>query len=86
MKTYEGTITAGAHQGHVRVELPDGHRISLRAGEQVLQQAQALLGRRVRFQAMLHESTLSLASPIFVIGSQFGLQAVRAEAERQAAE
>lgn len=83
MKTYEGTIQ-GARGGCVRVELCDGKRIDMRAGERVQQQAEAMLGRRVRFQAELHESTLSLSSPIFVIGSSYGL--VAAQAKAQAAE
>lgn len=86
MKTFEGIIQ-GLRGGCVRVELLDGKRIDLRAGEAVKQQAEALQGRRVRFQAELHESTLSLSSPIFVIGSQMGLVAAQAQSQAgQAAE
>lgn len=77
MKTFEATcLGRGSHSGNVWVELTTGERIELKAGADTQDAAERLQGRRVRFQAMLHESTLSLASPIFVIGSQFGLQAV----------
>ncbi len=79
MKTFEGIIQ-GLRGGCVRVELSDGKRIDLKAGEAVQAQAEALQGRRVRFQAELHESTLSLSSPIFVIGSSMGLVAAQAQA------
>jgi hypothetical protein len=85
MKSFEGTVLKTTQLG-VLFELPCGRRLALKAGEAVLQQADALLGRRVRFQAHLHESTLSLASPIFVIGSSYGLQAVQAQARAEAAE
>lgn len=88
MRTYTATVIA-AREGFVTAELPTGERIDLKAGAEVEARAEALRGRRVRFQAMLHESTLSLASPIFVIGSQYGLQAVAPaafEAEAEAAE
>lgn len=75
MRTYEATIHA-AREGFVTVELPTGERLDLKAGADVEAQAERMRGRRARFQAFLHESTLSLASPIFVIGSQHGLQAV----------
>ena len=79
MKTFEGIIARAQRRDSVCVEFRDGNRIELLAGAAVREQAEALLGRRVRFQAQLHESTLSLSSPIFVVGSQFGLQALAGE-------
>lgn len=75
-KLFEGTVIT-RHEGGVLLEMLDGKRITVKAGDQVQAQAENLIGKRVRFQAMLHESTPCLASPIFVVGSQFGLQAVR---------
>lgn len=91
MRTYTAIILS-AREGFVNVELPCGSRVELKAGADVEAQAERMTGRSVRFQALLHESTLSLASPIFVIGSQHGLKAVAdaavrpTQAEAEAAE
>jgi len=75
VKTYEGRIL---DVSDCVVTVEQGWRtVELKAGADVCKQAEALKGRKVRFQAQLHESTVHLASPIFVIGSGFGLQAVR---------
>ena len=88
MKTFEATVlgSLGDVPGRVWVETLDGHRMHVVAGEAVRVQAETLIGRRVRFQAALHESTLSLSSPIFVVGSQYGLQAVRGQPVAQKSE
>ena len=81
MRTFVGTVK-GFAPGQLTIELPCGTRKTLRCGEETRRQGLSLLGRSVRFQAFLDEGTESLASPLFVIGSSFGLQAVRDEAER----
>ncbi len=82
MRTFTAQIV-GFDPGHVTFRLPCGARKRLKAGEQTRRQAISLLGRNVRFQAALSEETESLASPLFVLGSSFGIQAVREQAELQ---
>jgi hypothetical protein len=79
MKTYEGVIRETAGNRIILTETGSGETLSLKAGEATLTQARAMVGRRVRFQAQLHESSIFLAAPIFIVGSQYGLQAVREE-------
>ena len=79
MKTYEGTIREAAGNRIILTETGSGETLSLKAGAATLEQARAMIGRRVRFQAQLHESSIFLAAPIFIVGSQYGLQAVREE-------
>jgi hypothetical protein len=76
MRTFTGTI-AGFSPGRLSIELPCGTRKELRCGEETRRQGISLLGRQVRFQAHLDEGTESLASPLFVVGSSYGIQAVR---------
>jgi hypothetical protein len=82
VKTYEGTILDVSDcVVTVRYSCSGGHgELDLKAGADVCAQAERLRGRKVRFQAHLHESTVCLASPIFVIGSSYGLQAVAQDA------
>lgn len=80
MRTFVGTVK-GFAPGQLTIEIPCGARKTLRCGEETRRQGLSLLGRRVRFQAFLDEGTESLASPLFVIGSSFGLKAIRDEAE-----
>jgi hypothetical protein len=79
MRTFTGRVQ-GFSPGFLTIELPCGTRKTLRCSEQVRRQGLSYLGRQVRFQAHLDEGTESLASPLFVIGSQFGLQAVAEQA------
>lgn len=74
MKTYIGTVM-GARDRVVDM-LVDGRKIELRAGTQVALEAIAMIGRRVRFAAELSEATASLHSPVFVIGSSYGIRAM----------
>jgi hypothetical protein len=80
MRTFTGRVQ-GFSPGFLTIELPCGTRKTLRCSEQVRRQGLSYLGRQVRFQAHLDEGTESLASPLFVIGSQFGLQAVAEQAQ-----
>lgn len=57
-----------------------GDAIALQAGAVVLEQARGLVGRVVRYTAEVSEATKCLSNPQFVIGSEFGLQAVAAPA------
>lgn len=58
-----------------------GDAIALQAGAVVLEQARRLQGRVVRFVAEVSEATKCLSNPQFVIGSEFGLQAVAPSAK-----
>lgn len=90
-RTYTGVVVsvdATESSPRVIVELPqemrvrgsgtswNGPRIALRASVRTALDAIPLVGRRVRFQAELSEHTQCLTSPVFVIGSAYGLRAV----------
>lgn len=74
MRTYTGKIIA-AGVDRLTVELADGP-LEMRCSARVAVQAAAVMGRRVQFTAELSEATLSLSSPILVVGSSYGLRAV----------
>lgn len=76
MRTYTGKIIA-AGVDRLTVELADGP-LEMRCSARVAVQAAATMGRRVQFTAELSEATLSLTSPILVVGSSYGLRAVEA--------
>jgi hypothetical protein len=77
-RTYTGVVVsvdATESSPQVHVEL-GARRIALRASVRTALAAIPLVGRRVRFQAELSEHTQCLTSPVFVIGSAYGLRAV----------
>ena len=77
-RTYTGVVVsvdATESSPQVHVELT-GRRLALRASVRTALDAIPLVGRRVRFQAELSEHTQCLTSPVFVIGSSYGLRAV----------
>lgn len=73
---HTGRVVA-AGVDHVTIEMADGPHV-LRCGARVAVEALASMGRRVRFSAELSELTQTLTSPIYVIGSEYGLKAVEA--------
>lgn len=80
-RTYTGTVVsvdATEASPQVHVEVPGPRRLALRASVRTALDAIPLVGRRVRFQAELSEHTQCLTSPVFVIGSAYGLRAVAA--------
>jgi hypothetical protein len=82
VKTYTGVIISAANIGPtpmVKIRVPSGDMLELRASTRVAIEAITLIGRRVRFQAELSEHTVCLTQPLFVLGSQFGLKAIGAD-------
>lgn len=81
-RTYTGTVVSvDATEASPRVIMHLAHTdvyrsIALRASVRTALDAIPLVGRRVRFQAELSEHTQCLTSPVFVIGSAYGLRAV----------
>jgi hypothetical protein len=85
-RTYTGVVvsvdaTEASPQVHVNVASRQGEtwvsqRLALRASVRTALDAIPLVGRRVRFQAELSEHTQCLTSPVFVIGSSYGLRAI----------
>lgn len=81
-RTYTGVVVSvdATEAPQVHVEL-GGRRLALRASVRTALDAIPLVGRRVRFQAEISEHTQCLTSPVFVIGSSYGLRAVDGAAE-----
>lgn len=79
MKRYEGRVKAGnAEDNKIWIEMTDGV-VEFRAGGGIVQQAMAHIGQLVRFEVELSYETQQLTHPVFVIGSQCGLRAVRVD-------
>ena len=77
MKRYEGTVKAArAEDNKVWIDMLTCV-IEFKAGGHIVQQAMAHIGQRVRFEVELSHETQELTNPVFVIGSQCGLRAVR---------
>lgn len=77
-KTFIGRVLS-VTQSKVVLSTQDparGDAIALQAGAVVLERARALVGQVVRYTAEVSSETRCLSNPQFVIGSEFGLQAV----------
>ncbi len=82
MKTYTGTVLGAENIGphpRVRVQVRSGAVLELRASTRCAIEAITMIGRQVSFRVELSEDTQCLTDPKFVLGSQYGLRAVRAE-------
>lgn len=73
-KTFIGRVLGVTRNGVV-MSLNEG-AITIQAGEAVLRQATAQLGRTVRYSVDVASDTQCLSNPRFVIGSEMGLLAV----------
>lgn len=74
MKTYTATVVS-AQDSTVRVRFASGFELDLRASTRISLAAIMMIGHRVRFAAELSEHTSCLTSPVFCIGSGYGLRA-----------
>lgn len=78
-KTFIGRVMAVTRSKVVlsTIDPAQGDAIALQAGAVVLEQARGLVGRVVRYTAEVSSETKCLSKPHFVIGSEFGLQAIQ---------
>jgi hypothetical protein len=73
-KTFIGRIVS---VGQTHIVMADaGGVLAMNAGAVTLEQARMRLGHLVRYTVELSEETRTPTEPKFVIGSEFGLQAV----------